>query len=81
MYQDSFTSFYLSVCDNITLPSWTWTRTFNKTHGQIQANVSISDGHPVPLNVTVYQAQTVNGTKFVYSIYNHKIFIESFLFA
>ena len=65
----------MNICDNITLPSWTWTRTFNATHGQIRANVSIDDGHPVPLNVTVYQAQTVNGTKFVHFIDDHKIFL------
>ena len=41
------------------LPSWTWTRTINETHGQIRANISISDGHPAPENVTVYQARTV----------------------
>lgn len=60
---DSILSFYLSVCDNAILPSWTWTRIINETHGQIVANVSITNGHPVPRNVTVYQARTVNGTE------------------
>ena len=48
---------------NSSLPSWTWVRTVNETHGQIVANVSIANGHPIPINVTVYQARTVNGTK------------------
>jgi PhoPQ-activated pathogenicity-related protein len=62
-YQESLTSFYLSALDNATLPSWTWTRTINETHGQIVANVSVANGHPTPTNVTIYQARTVNGTK------------------
>jgi hypothetical protein len=45
------------------LPLLAWTRTTNETHGQIHANVSIADGHPSPINVTVYQARTVPGTK------------------
>ena len=53
-------------------------RTMNETHGQIQANVSIDGGHPIPLNVTVYQARTVNGTKFVSFVDDDKILIESF---
>lgn len=36
----------------------------NETHGQIRANVSVDDGHPAPINVTVYQAQTIAGTKY-----------------
>lgn len=51
----------------------------NETHGQIQAKVSIDGGHPIPLNVTVYQARTTNGTKFVSFVDNEKIFIERFL--
>jgi hypothetical protein len=35
----------------------------NETHGEIVAKVSIADGHPTPINVTVFQARTVNGTK------------------
>jgi hypothetical protein len=35
----------------------------NETHGEIVANVSVADGHPTPINVTVFQARTVNGTK------------------
>ncbi|CAF4558442.1 unnamed protein product, partial [Rotaria sp. Silwood2] len=60
---DSLESFYFSICEQQVLPSWTWTRTINGTHGQIRANVSVGDGHPSPINVTVYQAQTVTGTK------------------
>ncbi|CAF1530311.1 unnamed protein product [Rotaria sp. Silwood1] len=60
---DSLESFYFSICDQQVLPSWAWTRTINETHGQIRANVSVGDGHPAPINVTVYQAQTVTGTK------------------
>jgi hypothetical protein len=48
---------------NSSLASWTWIRTVNETHGEILANVSIADGHPTPINVTVFQARTVNGTK------------------
>ncbi len=40
-----------------------WTRKINATHGQILTNVSVANGHPTPINVTVYQARTVNGTK------------------
>ena len=38
----------------------------NETHGQILANVSVASGHLTPINVTVYQARTVNGTKYIY---------------
>lgn len=51
-------------------------RTVNETHGQIIANVSVANGHPTPINVTVYQARTVNGTK---SILNEKIFLMNFV--
>jgi hypothetical protein len=49
--------------ENARLPSFTWARNINETHGQILANVSVGDGHPAPINVTVYQARTVTGTK------------------
>jgi hypothetical protein len=45
------------------LPSWTWTRTINETHGEILVNVSVGAGQPTPMNVTVFQARTVTGTK------------------
>lgn len=43
---------------------------FHHGHGQICANVSIANGHPALLNITVYQARTINGTKLVNSNYN-----------
>jgi len=49
--------------ESASLPSFTWTRNTNETHGEIRANVSVADGHPTPTNVTVFQARTVNGTK------------------
>lgn len=72
-------SFYLSVRDNTTLPSWKWTRTVNATHGQIVANVSVADGYPLPINATVYQARTVNGTKYIILL-NIKFSLNTFLF-
>jgi PhoPQ-activated pathogenicity-related protein len=62
-YDESLQSFYLSVCDARTLPSLSWTRTQNETYGHIRANVSTDGEHPTPLQVTVYQARTVTGTK------------------
>lgn len=60
------------------LPSWTWTRKVNETHGQICANVSVGDGYPAPINVTVYQAQTVTGTKYISNRQNNSS-IECFI--
>ncbi len=50
----------------------------NQTHGQIVANVSIANGHPTPINVTVYQARTVNGTQLILNkkIYSLNIFLS-----
>jgi len=45
------------------LPSWSWLRNINETHGELRVNVSTDGGHPSPLNVRVYQARTVAGTK------------------
>ncbi|CAF1405893.1 unnamed protein product [Rotaria sp. Silwood1] len=62
-YQGSLQSFYLSIADKQILPSFKWTRSINETHGQILAVIDFSTGQPKPINATVYQARTVNGTK------------------
>ncbi|CAF4947226.1 unnamed protein product [Rotaria sp. Silwood1] len=62
-YQGSLQSFYLSIADKQILPSFKWTRSINETHGQILAIIDFSSGQPKPINATVYQARTVNGTK------------------
>ncbi|CAF1644495.1 unnamed protein product [Adineta ricciae] len=52
-------SFYLSIYDNRTLPSFTWTKTSNNTHGYIRATVDFSAG-PKPISALGYHARTMN---------------------
>ncbi|CAF4774177.1 unnamed protein product [Rotaria sp. Silwood1] len=59
-YEESLTSFYLSVADRISLPSMKWTRTMNGTHGIIHAIIDFSAGRPKPADVAAYQARTTD---------------------
>ncbi|CAF4361045.1 unnamed protein product, partial [Adineta steineri] len=57
-YEESLSSFYLSVADRIPLPSMKWTRTMNGTHGFIHVTIDFSSGKPKPTTVSAYQART-----------------------
>jgi len=52
----------MSIYDNKTLPSFTWTKTANLTHGYIRATVDFSVG-PKPINVFYYHARTLNNKR------------------
>lgn len=51
------------VFQNVTLPSMTWTRTTNGTHGIIRAVVDSSNGKPKASQVTAYRARSSDTTK------------------
>jgi PhoPQ-activated pathogenicity-related protein len=55
-------SFYLSIYENRTLPSFKWTKTSNNTHGYIRATVDFSVG-PKPSDAFGYRARTLNNRK------------------
>jgi len=46
------------------LPSFTWTKTSNDTHGYIRATVDFSVG-PKPIGALGYHARTLNNKRFV----------------
>ena len=51
---------FFSICPkNRPLPSFTWTKTSNNTHGYIRAVVDFSVG-PKPMSVLGYHARTLN---------------------
>ncbi|CAF3739734.1 unnamed protein product [Rotaria magnacalcarata] len=52
-------SFYLSVYDNKPLPSLTWIKSSNNTHGYIRATIDFSVG-PKPISAIGYRARTLN---------------------
>ncbi len=52
---------------NRTLPSFTWTKTSNDTHGYIRATVDFSVG-PKPISAFGYHARTLNNKRFVQMI-------------
>ena len=56
-----FDQFFLK---NRTLPSFTWTKTSNNTHGYIRATVDFSVG-PKAISVLGYHARTLNNKRFV----------------
>ena len=58
----SMRSFYMSVYDQERLPSVTWTRPNNDTHGIIQAVVDKTKG-PSPFDVRAYYAQTLDNKR------------------
>lgn len=58
----SMRSFYLSIYENRPLPSFTWTKTSNRTHGYIRATVDFSVG-PKPTSVLSYHARTLNSKR------------------
>jgi hypothetical protein len=49
---------------NRTLPSFTWTKTSNSTHGYIRATVDFSVG-PKPIGALGYHARTLNNKRFL----------------
>ena len=70
-------SLFFSV-KNRTLPSFTWTKTSNNTHGYIRATVDFSAG-PKPISALGYHAQTLNDkrlSKKVSSWILKRVFVE-----
>jgi len=55
-------SFYMSIYDKQTLPSFHWIKSTNNTHGTIVATVDYSNG-PKPISAIGYKARTLNAKR------------------